>query len=224
VLTNVAGIGTATAEDDTSNNRDTVDVTVRLPDLAISKTVEPAQAIPGELLTYTLTVENQGLGDATGLAIYDEVPADTSYEGCSGGQTCEENGDRVTWDLDLLLPGETIDIIMSVRVAADVVSGTQIVNGIYGVSCNQGISTSGTPLSIGVSQTNHMVYLPIMMRNHSITTRQPAATPTPSPTATPENTATPTPTPTAEPLPNPALPEEGEETYTIYLPVMVHPR
>lgn len=44
-------------------------------DLTITKLADPALALPGETLTYTLTVRNLGPGDASGASVEDILPA-----------------------------------------------------------------------------------------------------------------------------------------------------
>ena len=150
VLTNTVGITTTTMELTTTNNISFVTITVRLPSLCITKTAEPAVVPPGDLLTYTLTVSNAGLGDALGLFISDTVPADTAYQSCSGGDGCGESGGVVTWTVAALPGGGQGPVTFIVRVGSDVVSGTSIINQTYGVTCTQGVSAAGTPVSTTV--------------------------------------------------------------------------
>ncbi|MEE9615772.1 MAG: right-handed parallel beta-helix repeat-containing protein, partial [Anaerolineae bacterium] len=150
VLTNTIGITTTTTELSTTNNVSFVIITVRLPSLSITKTAEPAVVPPGKLLTYTLTVSNAGLGEALGLFISDTVPADTAYQSCSGGDGCGESGGVVTWTVAALPGGGQGPVTFTVLVGSDVVSGTSIINQTYGVTCIQGVSATGTPVSTAV--------------------------------------------------------------------------
>jgi len=74
----------------TSNNdgevtdTETLTITVTGPSLSINKEVSPAGAQPpGAVLTYTVTVTNDGTGQATAVIINDIVPAFTTYVGSS---------------------------------------------------------------------------------------------------------------------------------------------
>jgi len=120
--------------------------TLHEPSLEISKTAEPASVLPGGLLTYTLTVVNNGLGDATDLLISDTVPADTMYQpgSCSGGDSCGYSDGVVSWSRAALLVDEQVQVSFTVQVGEDVEPGTFIANQTYGVSCSQGVTALGT--------------------------------------------------------------------------------
>ena len=77
-----------------ANNEDDESTTVvRQSDLQILKSASHDTRAPGELLTYTLDVENLGPGDATGVVLTDTLPAGTSYESDDGG--CDASGEPV---------------------------------------------------------------------------------------------------------------------------------
>jgi uncharacterized repeat protein (TIGR01451 family)/fimbrial isopeptide formation D2 family protein len=71
----------------TTDHEDAVQVTVEAPILDVSKSVvntstgqtPGTNAVPGEILQYTITVTNNGAVDATGVTMIDLVPADTTY-------------------------------------------------------------------------------------------------------------------------------------------------
>ncbi|MBN1260210.1 MAG: DUF11 domain-containing protein [Anaerolineae bacterium] len=75
LLTNVATIETSAQDDDLGNNTsEPVVIEVIAPDLVIDKTA-PHSALPGEVITYTLTFANVGTALATGSVITDLIPA-----------------------------------------------------------------------------------------------------------------------------------------------------
>lgn len=49
------------------------------PAMAITKTASPANAKPGDTITYTITVTNSGTAAATGVSLADAIPANTTY-------------------------------------------------------------------------------------------------------------------------------------------------
>ena len=53
---------------------DDVQVTAPAPDVGLAKTVSPALAMPGQLVTYTLTFSNAGLTTARDVVLTDSVP------------------------------------------------------------------------------------------------------------------------------------------------------
>nr|HID12668.1 DUF11 domain-containing protein [Anaerolineae bacterium] len=159
-LTNTVTIAATTTEQNTGNNTALVTTAIHLPSLHITKTVEPAAVLPGDLLTYTLTVSNTWLGEATGLLISDTVPSNTSYQSCSGGDSCSESGGVVIWTVAALPAGEQVQVSFTVRVGADVKYGTSIVNQTYAVSCIQGVTAEGAPVSIPVGLVGGVVLEP----------------------------------------------------------------
>lgn len=160
VLENTAIITSTTPELDLQDNTASVTTLVRLPVLAIGKVAEPTPVLPGELLVYTLSVQNTGLGAATELLITDTLPTGTVYQSCSGGDSCGLAGGVVTWQLDLLPGGQTAQLVMTVLVDAGLPYGMQIVNDTYGVTCLQGVTAQGLPLAVGVGAGGNLILAP----------------------------------------------------------------
>jgi len=99
------------------------------------KTVDPPIAQPGDVLTYTLVVENVGAYWAYGVVITDPVPAGTTYVGASAQATSgyvqyDETADWIRWQGDLA-PGQTVTVTFMVWVHDDVPVGTWIENAAY---------------------------------------------------------------------------------------------
>ncbi|WP_132972004.1 LamG-like jellyroll fold domain-containing protein, partial [Thiogranum longum] len=71
------------ADTNTTNNSATADITVAIPvveaDLAVSMSVDTPAPAEGDTVIYTLTVNNGGPGDATGVSIGNALPAGLSY-------------------------------------------------------------------------------------------------------------------------------------------------
>ncbi len=90
----IADDGNNGPEDDTSNNsgQDTTPIDAA-PDLSIIKTSSGANVSPGDVLVYTLSYQNIGTQDATGVVITDAVPNNTSFNaaGSTAGWSCANN-------------------------------------------------------------------------------------------------------------------------------------
>ena len=128
---------TATAVDDgingadptTANNTGTdVDIVDAAPDLSITKTDGRDHLEGGDNPTYTLTINNRGNQDATGVVITDLLPAGIAFESCS--DSCVSSGaPTVTWPAVNLAAGATITRTVNVAVTNPVATGTtQFVN------------------------------------------------------------------------------------------------
>lgn len=93
----------------------TVESTVRQgPKLAISKSVSPVIAHPGDTVTFTITASNNGKGDAENPAMEDILPTGLTFVSATDGVT--PVGGRLNWDIGrdpgtgtrILAPGKTV--------------------------------------------------------------------------------------------------------------------
>jgi uncharacterized repeat protein (TIGR01451 family) len=91
-----------------------VDTVISAPNLRVFKTDGRSGARPGETVTYTLTVENVGTQDATGVVLSDTLPANTGYAGASNGGS--EDAGVVTWPEFALGVGATVTRTVTVEV------------------------------------------------------------------------------------------------------------
>ncbi|MBN1260862.1 MAG: DUF11 domain-containing protein, partial [Anaerolineae bacterium] len=130
-----------------------VEVTVSsAPILAIAKTADPGISVEaGDLLTYTLVVENTGNADATGVTISDAVPADTTFVSADAGGVLV--GGDVRWTGKTAPVGDALTVRFTVRVDSPLPNGTLVVNDDYGVTCAQGASTTGAPVEVTVTSS-----------------------------------------------------------------------
>ncbi|RLC82707.1 MAG: hypothetical protein DRI61_01560, partial [Chloroflexi bacterium] len=161
VFTNTFGITTASLEQDTANNTGFITTEVKMPSLSISKTPEPSKVPPGGVLTYTLVISNSGEGDATSVLITDSVPISTAYRSCLGGDGCGLSAaNTVTWTASLIGAGTRLAVTFTVTVSESVEFGSVITNAAYGVTCAQGVITTGSPITIEVAHTYGVILEP----------------------------------------------------------------
>jgi uncharacterized repeat protein (TIGR01451 family) len=100
-------------------------------DLAVTKTASPDPVESGTSLTYTITVDNLGGGDATGVILTDDLPAEVTLDTVIPSQGTCTAVDPVTCDLGIILDGgsATVAIEVTVDAAADgMVSNTATVS------------------------------------------------------------------------------------------------
>jgi uncharacterized repeat protein (TIGR01451 family) len=95
-------------------------VTINQPNIVLSKTDGVTTATPGQLLTYTLTFTNTGVGPAHNIVISDMLPPGVSYQSCSLGSlvgSCSESGGTVTFTLtNPLAAGASASVTITVQV------------------------------------------------------------------------------------------------------------
>jgi uncharacterized repeat protein (TIGR01451 family) len=93
------------------------------PDLSLLKVVDHAQASPGDLLTYSIHIENHGTHATFGPSVVsDALPAHTTFVSASSG--CTAAAGVVTCTIpNLLAIGATADFTITVRVDADAPAG-----------------------------------------------------------------------------------------------------
>jgi uncharacterized repeat protein (TIGR01451 family) len=101
-------------------------------DLAVSKTVTPTTAAPGEVITYTLRFTNPGPNAAGGVVISDSLPVSVSLvsTASSGATITQTSGPPdLAWDVEPLSPGEGGVITITVTISPNAaLIGTTITN------------------------------------------------------------------------------------------------
>ncbi len=93
---------------------DTASVEVTAPIMTFSKTVDKTVTYKGDTLTYTLTYENTGDGEATGVTIVDYLPTNTIYISATPAPTTV-NGQTLTWDI-ASVPGNSGPLTITIQV------------------------------------------------------------------------------------------------------------
>ena len=120
------------------------------PGLSISMSVDKIDALPGDVLTYTITYGNTGAVDATDVNISAEIPLNTSYvpDSISEGGVFDSGNNKVAWNISLL-EQETIDrdVSFQVKIGESVDEDIQII-GVAQIVCAD-ISTPVSSNSIG---------------------------------------------------------------------------
>ncbi len=136
-----------------ANGSGAIVTVITAPILSISKT-GPASAAPGDLITYTLTVNNSGNGLATNLIISDTVPTGATY--ISGGS---HNSGIVTWTTPQLAPQGQYQVQFVVTATATIINNT------YSVISDETSATGTAAVTTTIFTPSQYRYLPLIMRN-----------------------------------------------------------
>ncbi|MHB1194690.1 MAG: Ig-like domain-containing protein [Longimicrobiales bacterium] len=112
---------------------DTVDVTVPLPDLLVSKTASNLTPLEGQSFTYFVQVRNIGTGLTTGIAIFDTMPLGVALDSVKPRLGTYMNG---TWSLASLAPGDTVTLQLFARPKAHT-AGTARLNSAWVTARNE---------------------------------------------------------------------------------------
>jgi len=102
-----------------------------LPNLTLVKKAHMARGTvrPGELVTYTLVIRNDGPGIATSVVISDPLPSALEYVAGSAVPAAQVNGQVLVWTKPSLGVGEQYTMTLVARVLpSNQLTGTQIVN------------------------------------------------------------------------------------------------
>ena len=136
VVTNGASVTGTETDPNPGNNTTSEPTTVGNPsdaDLFVTKTDTPDPVTPGQAITYTLSVGNNGPATASNVVVTDALPAGTAYESVSApaGWTCPAPVAGVlNCTAAALAPGPPVSIAVAVRVDAGTLSGTTLINSV----------------------------------------------------------------------------------------------
>ena len=104
VIATVSGYGNVTNSLVVGNKTTGVNVTV--PEINLEKTVDNEIPNFGDNVTYTVTVTNDGIGDANNVVITDVLDKGLKFLNATGNFTYDEKTGTITWTVDLA-KGET---------------------------------------------------------------------------------------------------------------------
>ncbi|MBU0492689.1 MAG: DUF11 domain-containing protein [Chloroflexi bacterium] len=118
------------------------------PAMSIAKTASSNPVAPGDLLTYTITIQNLMATPLSAMTITDAVPAHTVFASATPTATLESG--VVKWEGDAIPAWHSLDLTMAVTVG-QVASGTLITNDAYGAwSIEVTTPTYGAPVTVQV--------------------------------------------------------------------------
>ncbi len=150
--TAVAAAAGGNGADPTPGNNSASDTTPlnAAPDLSITKSDNPAIVDPGGVVVYTLSYANGGNQNATGVAISETVPANTTFNAgaSSAGWSCVPNnnaGSLCTLAIGALNAGANGSRDFAVTVATSIPGGTTQVSNVAEIYDDGGNGADPTP-------------------------------------------------------------------------------
>ncbi|MBO9309783.1 MAG: DUF11 domain-containing protein, partial [Chloroflexi bacterium] len=98
-------------------------------DPVIVKLVDPALALPGELVTYTLTVTNPSNAPASAVVVSDTVPAVLQIISATATQgTFTISGQVVIFNVGTVNPGQVVTLTVTARLRDDAPAPSDVTN------------------------------------------------------------------------------------------------
>ena len=122
-IVNTATVSANEPDADTTNNTSDASVSIdRISDLSITKSDSATEAVPGNGITYTIVVTNNGPSNVTGATVSDTMPASLSSVtwtcSASSGSSCSASGSGNISDTVNLLASGTATYTVSATVSA----------------------------------------------------------------------------------------------------------
>lgn len=124
--------------------------------IILRKNADRGEVRPGDTVSYTLYLKNNTSQPFGNIVVQDRM--DTNYMQVLGGQGGRQQGDRLSWGIPRLAPGEEWTTHYSVRVAPHVPHGASL-NNVVSVS-GDGIETFSLTERVRTSSTNVITDLP----------------------------------------------------------------
>jgi uncharacterized repeat protein (TIGR01451 family) len=116
-------------------------------DLELAKSASPSPVVPGEDVTWTLTVTNKGPSTSIGETVTDTLPAEVTFASASAG--CSEAGGTVTCAVGELAAGASKTFTITGQVASSLdkcLRNTGTVTGQFDPDSSNNTSTICTPI------------------------------------------------------------------------------
>ena len=148
--TDVARVSSTTIDPDPSDNAVTVTVgVVQRADVAVTKTAVPTTVVPGSIVTFPITVTNNGPSTALGVNVSDVL--DSAFVDVTATAPCEVQSNAVQCPLGDLAPGESESLTITARLDPATPAGTVITNTADASTLTPDLTTANNSSSVTVT-------------------------------------------------------------------------
>ena len=114
-----------------------------VPALVVGKADTGAPVGPGKDIAYTITVNNIGNADATGVTVTDPIPANTSFKSAGDGGVL--SGGKATWTGLTVAAGDSITLHLTVTISLSLASSVKsIIDDGLTVTSAQNVGATGS--------------------------------------------------------------------------------
>lgn len=125
-------------------------------DLSLAKTDSPDPVVTGSDITYTITVTNNGIDNATDVVVTDNLPSETVFVSCdaTGSGVCGGAGNNRTVTFSSLPIGASETITLVATVNCEVANGFPITNTATAVSAEGDPNTGNNSQTVTTTASN----------------------------------------------------------------------
>ncbi|MEO6808560.1 MAG: Calx-beta domain-containing protein, partial [Isosphaeraceae bacterium] len=160
IITNVATVSADETDTNPSNNTVSTDVEVKpSADLAVTMTASPNPVLVGNQLVYTITVNNSGPANASGVILTNTLPAGVTVDSIFPSQgNATQSGNLITADFGAILASgsATLTIVVRPTVSGTITNTASVASDDLDpnpTNNTASVSTSVSPADVGVTIT-----------------------------------------------------------------------
>jgi uncharacterized repeat protein (TIGR01451 family) len=136
------------------------------PVLTIDKSSDRTLLVPGDVVTYTLTVLNAGTAAATNIQVTDDIPEQSHFAyvpgSIAGGDSRSANGVPVgalSWTVNSLAPGSSAVLTFQMSVSAfGVPDGVTALSNGASLTSAEGVTAQSNILTVSVSTNPNLTF------------------------------------------------------------------
>ena len=148
--TDVARVTSATIDPDPSDNEVTVTVgVVQRADVAVTKTAVPTTVVPGSLVSFPITVTNNGPSTALGVNVSDLL--DATFVDVTATAPCEVQSNAVQCPVGDIAPGDSESLTITARLDPATPAATVITNTVDASTLSPDLATANNTASVTVT-------------------------------------------------------------------------